>query len=319
MIKVLLQFFTNVKLNDEIQNTTNPMFYAFVPTWCAFMNQSQSQCINDGCNDDIAIHNNVSCDSCHLTPIRGARYKCCCCPNFDLCEKCETLGKHNRSHPLIKFQRSMNCAQRPFVGLHEMMMNFGHGPHHWFGHHWRRCKRKKPQQTQQKEQKQAQQMEGQHLMCNEWQQHPWFMNNVNAHGYPTAHQQFNGWQQNNWRHRRNQSNMCNINAKQQNVSGNRKLSAEFVCDVTLQDRSNFPMDTVLTKTWKMRNNGNYEWGNNVELVFFKGNETLTLEHRYPVINALPGQEVESYACMNLFISCCFSIFCLYAFFLQYQQ
>merc|ERR1712154_549352 len=38
--------------------------------------------------------------------------------------------------------------------------------------------------------------------------------------------------------------------------------------------------------------GDNEWGNNVELVFFKGNESLTLEKRYPVNNALSGQEVE---------------------------
>merc|ERR1712228_608905 len=71
-----------------------------------------------------------------------------------------------------------------------------------------------------------------------------------------------------------------------------KLMAEFVSDVTLPDRSYYPTDTVLIKTWKMRNNGDNEWGNNVELVFFKGNESLTLEKRYPVNNALSGQEVE---------------------------
>merc|ERR1712228_654042 len=71
-----------------------------------------------------------------------------------------------------------------------------------------------------------------------------------------------------------------------------KLMAEFVKDVTLPDRTYYPTDTVLTKTWKMKNNGEYEWGNNVELVFFKGNESLTLEKRYPVINAKPGNEVE---------------------------
>ena len=42
----------------------------------------------------------------------------------------------------------------------------------------------------------------------------------------------------------------------------------------------------------MRNAGDYEWGDNVELVYFKGDRSLSLEDRYPVINAAPGQEVE---------------------------
>eukprot|EP00488_Nonionellina_sp_1-RS-2012_P003203 TRINITY_DN65_c0_g2_i1.p1 TRINITY_DN65_c0_g2~~TRINITY_DN65_c0_g2_i1.p1 ORF type:complete len:140 (-),score=49.92 TRINITY_DN65_c0_g2_i1:63-482(-) len=68
--------------------------------------------------------------------------------------------------------------------------------------------------------------------------------------------------------------------------------ADFVRDVTLPDRTSYPTDTVLTKTWRMKNNGEHQWGNNVELVFFKVNESLTLEKRYPVINAKPGDEVE---------------------------
>ena len=42
----------------------------------------------------------------------------------------------------------------------------------------------------------------------------------------------------------------------------------------------------------MRNSGELSWGDNVELVYFKGDETLSLEDRYPVIDARPGQQVE---------------------------
>lgn len=71
-----------------------------------------------------------------------------------------------------------------------------------------------------------------------------------------------------------------------------KVMAEFVTDVNLPDRTYYPTDTVLTKTWRMKNSGDHEWGTEVELVFFKGNESLTLEKRYPVNNAQPGQMVE---------------------------
>ena len=42
----------------------------------------------------------------------------------------------------------------------------------------------------------------------------------------------------------------------------------------------------------MKNSGDHEWGYNVELVYCKGDETLSLYRRYPVINAQPGQTVE---------------------------
>lgn len=42
----------------------------------------------------------------------------------------------------------------------------------------------------------------------------------------------------------------------------------------------------------MRNSGELSWGDGVELVYFKGDSSLSLEHSYPVIDAKPGQEVE---------------------------
>merc|ERR1712038_777342 len=38
--------------------------------------------------------------------------------------------------------------------------------------------------------------------------------------------------------------------------------------------------------------GELSWGDGVELVYFKGDSSLSLEHSYPVIDAKPGQEVE---------------------------
>merc|ERR1712115_487957 len=141
-----------------------------------------------------------------------------------------------------------------------------------------------------------------------------------GHGVPPHHQRWNRWnqqqqqqQQGQWQQQEQQQqpywqNWCN--SRQNNGPNGDNISpisstitkevqekkikvmADFVKDVTLPDRSYYPTDTVLTKTWKMRNNGDHEWGNNVELVFFKGNESLTLEKRYPVNNAQCGEEIE---------------------------
>jgi hypothetical protein len=34
------------------------------------------------------IHENVACDKCQAHPIRGVRYKCSMCPDYDLCASC---------------------------------------------------------------------------------------------------------------------------------------------------------------------------------------------------------------------------------------
>jgi hypothetical protein len=73
---------------------------------------------------------------------------------------------------------------------------------------------------------------------------------------------------------------------------NSRISGVLVNDVTLPDKNYCPVDTVMTKTWRIRNDGNLDWGNNVELVFVKGDECLVLEKRYPVSNAKPNEEVD---------------------------
>ena len=83
------------------------------------------------------IHYGVQCDGCNMSPIKGPRFKCAVCSNFDLCGQCESFRKHNASHPLIKFNQPANRAVPPFPGIHEVMSNYGHGPHKWFGHHWK--------------------------------------------------------------------------------------------------------------------------------------------------------------------------------------
>lgn len=57
-------------------------------------------------------HYGIYCDGPHCTAkghynwIRGVRYKCAICPDFDLCARCEASphNKHNVTHPLIKFR-----------------------------------------------------------------------------------------------------------------------------------------------------------------------------------------------------------------------
>jgi len=55
--------------------------------------------------DAPRVHHNIICDGCNVSPIKGNRYKCHWCPDFDLCEECEIKGdKHPQSHPMLKIK-----------------------------------------------------------------------------------------------------------------------------------------------------------------------------------------------------------------------
>ena len=41
---------------------------------------------------DEKLHFGVVCDGCGATPIKGPRFKCQSCPDYDLCETCLLLG-----------------------------------------------------------------------------------------------------------------------------------------------------------------------------------------------------------------------------------
>merc|ERR1712173_119020 len=68
--------------------------------------------------DTMVVHAEIVCDGCEMTPIKGTRYKCLVCADFDLCALCESEGKHPQ-HNMIKLpnagprfpQRLFKCAQ----------------------------------------------------------------------------------------------------------------------------------------------------------------------------------------------------------------
>eukprot|EP00484_Ammonia_sp_Unknown_P011288 CAMPEP_0197077480 /NCGR_PEP_ID=MMETSP1384-20130603/212634_1 /TAXON_ID=29189 /ORGANISM="Ammonia sp." /LENGTH=993 /DNA_ID=CAMNT_0042516345 /DNA_START=184 /DNA_END=3166 /DNA_ORIENTATION=+ len=101
------------------------------------------------------------------------------------------------------------------------------------------------------------------------------------------------YQHNNGNSYGGQYNRFNNNAyPQRKRAKSLRPTVEFVKDVTLPDRSHYPGNKMLTKTWAMRNSGELPWGDDVELVYFKGDESLSMQSRYPVMNAQPGQEVQ---------------------------
>ena len=53
--------------------------------------------VND---DDNVLHRGVSCDGCQMYPLKGKRFKCTQCNDYDLCQTCLMNGTH--SHHSLK-------------------------------------------------------------------------------------------------------------------------------------------------------------------------------------------------------------------------
>jgi hypothetical protein len=56
------------------------------------------------------VHEGVRCDGCKISPIKGDRYKCSICEDYDFCSQCEEANENNQlpiphTHPFIRLRR----------------------------------------------------------------------------------------------------------------------------------------------------------------------------------------------------------------------
>ncbi|KAL2111676.1 hypothetical protein VUR80DRAFT_9608 [Thermomyces stellatus] len=58
----------------------------------------------DNSRRNACIHRGCQCNACSMAPIRGIRYRCATCADFDLCESCESQGLHYKTHIFYKIK-----------------------------------------------------------------------------------------------------------------------------------------------------------------------------------------------------------------------
>lgn len=56
--------------------------------------------------DSTMVHRNVRCDGCNQSPLRGFRFKCFTCSNYDLCATCYMNQTHNADHEFVRMSDS---------------------------------------------------------------------------------------------------------------------------------------------------------------------------------------------------------------------
>lgn len=76
--------------------------------------------------DNITItHKGVICDVCEMNPIKGNRYKCTDCQDYDLCENCYNFKNdiHTPGHNFVNQDKMHNniicdiCNKSPITGI----------------------------------------------------------------------------------------------------------------------------------------------------------------------------------------------------------
>jgi hypothetical protein len=64
---------------------------------------------DEGNRDVEELHPGITCDTCN-GPVRGIRYKCMTCFDFDLCSACQKQGKHSQHVKICIFEPSLNLS-----------------------------------------------------------------------------------------------------------------------------------------------------------------------------------------------------------------
>lgn len=90
-----VSFSTDEELMEALGFVSDSIFKVYIT-----LKEGQQQ--QPGSSDESeAVHPGVVCDGCEMKPIRGPRFKCLVCPDYDLCRTCEASGMHVH-HDMMK-------------------------------------------------------------------------------------------------------------------------------------------------------------------------------------------------------------------------
>ncbi|PVH92090.1 hypothetical protein DM02DRAFT_544435 [Periconia macrospinosa] len=66
----------------------------------------------DRARHEGVVHRGITCNGCEAKPIRGIRWRCANCPDYDLCSDCEATNSHIKTHIFYKIR-----VPAPYMGL----------------------------------------------------------------------------------------------------------------------------------------------------------------------------------------------------------
>ncbi|KAG9202065.1 hypothetical protein G6514_004733 [Epicoccum nigrum] len=78
----------------------------------------------DRARQEGVIHRGITCNSCDEKPIRGTRWHCANCVDFDLCSTCEATNSHTKTHVFYKIR-----VPAPYLSLAQQEPLYPGKPH----------------------------------------------------------------------------------------------------------------------------------------------------------------------------------------------
>ena len=95
------------KLKNDLINESNIQLSQIVME-SKIKNNIENEEDNIKIPSSVEEHTGISCNGCGECPIKGIRYKCISCSDFDYCEKCEEEKGYVHEHPLYKLRFKIN-------------------------------------------------------------------------------------------------------------------------------------------------------------------------------------------------------------------
>ena len=67
--------------------------------------------------EDDVVHQGIKCDGCEMNPIKGLRYECLDCHDYDLCERCYNKEKYGDNKMGSKAVKGNLKGYRPVLSI----------------------------------------------------------------------------------------------------------------------------------------------------------------------------------------------------------
>lgn len=94
----MIAFSSDDELTEALSYVNDGVFKVFIEEKGETRRETQETTSNPG-----VFHPHVTCDGCE-GPVRGLRYKCTECPDYDLCAGCKSTGLHSQ-HVMITIEK----------------------------------------------------------------------------------------------------------------------------------------------------------------------------------------------------------------------
>ncbi|XP_046546252.1 next to BRCA1 gene 1 protein-like [Haliotis rubra] len=226
----------------------------------------------------LYLHEKILCDKCQKTII-GPRYKCGNCPNFDLCEECESKpGIHDQDHVFIKLRRpclDAGLKDGRKVPLLKHLLYADNTERHTEEHDRLRARKvaeklarrqekmkKREEKVQEKQKRKEDKLKRklEKLDVHAMKDHPQKKEKVETQALPLPTFKY----------------------------PYQVLGAEFVRDITIPDYTHVQPGTRMQKTWRMKNTGSHQWSASTQLRLMWG--TIPAPKTEVTVPALPPSQ-----------------------------